>query len=109
MAAGVILNLIISTNPFLAIILQQAIAFSRSSYLAGINVAVAYRMVINLLPLGEGWDGATICFFYRQRRLFDFAPCQPATRRERRRVVADIREHALGNNSHRTLTHRAKP
>ena len=32
---------------------QQAIAFSRSSYLAGINVAVAYRMVINLLPLGR--------------------------------------------------------
>ena len=63
LAAGVILNLIISTNPFLAIILLQAIAFSRSSYLAGINVAVAYRMVINLLPLGEGWDGATICFF----------------------------------------------
>ena len=60
MAAGVILNLIISTNPFLAIILLQAIAFSRSSYLAGINVAVAYRMVINLLPLGEGWDGASM-------------------------------------------------
>ena len=60
MAAGIILNLIISTNPFLAIILLQAIAFSRSSYLAGINGAVAYRMVINLLPLGEGWDGATI-------------------------------------------------
>ena len=54
MVAGVILNLIISTNPFLAIILLQAIAFSRSSYLAGINVAVAYRMVINLLPL-VGW------------------------------------------------------
>ena len=53
MAEGVILNLIISTNPFLAIILLQAIAFSRSSYLAGINVAVAYRMVINLLPLGR--------------------------------------------------------
>ena len=51
MAAGVILNLIISTNPFLAIILLQAIAFSRSSYLAGVNVAVAYRMVISLLPL----------------------------------------------------------
>ena len=60
MAAGIIPNLIISTNPFLAIILLQAIAFSRSSYLAGINGAVAYRMVINLLPLGEGWDGATI-------------------------------------------------
>lgn len=60
MAAGVIPNLIISTNPFLAIIPQQAIAFSRSSYLAGINVAVAYRMVINLLHPGEGWDGATI-------------------------------------------------
>ena len=60
MAAGIILNLIISTYIFLAIILQQAIAFSRSSYLAGINVAVAYRMVINLLPLGEGCDGATI-------------------------------------------------
>ena len=63
MAAGVILNLIISTNPFLAIILLQAIAFSRSSYLAGINVAVAYPMAINLLPLGEGWDGATIWLF----------------------------------------------
>ena len=61
MAVSVILNLIISTNPFLAIILLQAIAFSRSSYLAGANVAVAYRMVINLLPLGEGWDGATFC------------------------------------------------
>ena len=59
MAIGVILNLIISTNTFLAIILLQAIAFSRSSYLAGVNIAVAYRMVISLLPLGEGWDGAT--------------------------------------------------
>ena len=59
MTVGVILNLIFSTNTFLAIILLQAIAFSRSSYLAGVNVAVAYRMVINLLPLGEGWDGAT--------------------------------------------------
>ena len=38
---------------------QQAIAFSRSSYLAGVNVAIAYRMVISLLPLGEGWNGAT--------------------------------------------------
>ena len=59
MAAGVTLNLIFPTNIFLAIILLQAIAFSRSSYLAGGNVAVAYRMVISLLPLGEGWDGAT--------------------------------------------------
>ena len=61
LAEGIILNLIFSTNIFLAIILLQAIAFSRSSYLAGVNVAVAYRMVISLLPLGEGWDGATFC------------------------------------------------
>ena len=66
-------------------------------------------MAINLLPLGEGWDGATIWLFYRQRRFFDFVPFQPAIRWARRWVVADIREHALGNNSHRTLTHRAKP
>lgn len=43
---------------------QQAIAFSRSSYLAGINVAVAYRMVIYLLSLGEGWDVATFCSMF---------------------------------------------
>ena len=71
MAIGVILNLIISTNTFLAIILLQAIAFSRSSYLAGVNIAVAYRMVISLLPLGEGWDGATLRLSTRRNDPFD--------------------------------------
>ena len=48
-------------------------------------------------------------FFYRQRRLFDFVPFQPAIGQARRWVVADIREPALGNIRHHTQTHRAKP
>ena len=60
-------------------------------------------------PLGKVGMGPLFDFFYRQRRLFDFAPFQLAIRRARRWVVADIREHALGNICHRTLTHRAKP
>ena len=73
------------------------------------RVGEGLPMAINLLPLGEGWDGATIWLFYRQRRLFDFAPCQPAGGQVRRWVVADIREPALGNICNRTQTHRAKP
>ena len=48
-------------------------------------------------------------FFYRQRRLFDFAPFQPANGQAWRWVVADIREPVLGNIRHHTQTHRAKP
>ena len=48
-------------------------------------------------------------FFYRQRRLFDFVPFQPATGQALRWVVADIREPALGNIRNHTQTHRAKP
>ena len=65
------------------------------------------------------WDGANnvfiFCsgeqpgFFYRQRRLFDFVPFQPAIGQARRWVVADIREPALGNIRNHTQTHRAKP
>ncbi|HAG33487.1 MAG TPA: hypothetical protein DCL18_08645 [Prevotella sp.] len=51
----------------------------------------------------------TAGFFYRQRRLFDFAPFQPASGQARRWVVADIRERALGNICNHTQTHRAKP
>ena len=73
------------------------------------RVGEGLPMAINLLPLREGWDGATIWLFYRQRRLFDFVPFQPATGQARRWVVADNRESALGNICNRTQTHRAKP
>ena len=64
---------------------------------------------------GEGLPTTTLFvpansrFFYRQRRLFDFAPFQPANGQARRWVVADIRERALGNICQHTQTHRAKP
>ena len=59
--------------------------------------------------LGKVGMGPLFDFFYRQRRLFDFVPFQPASGQARRWVVADIREPALGNICNRTLTHRAKP
>ena len=60
-------------------------------------------------PLGKVGMGPLFDFFYRQRRLFDFVPFQPAIRQARMGVAGNIRESALEILSDTHGRNRAKP